>query len=210
MGPPSLAFKAMGTNALPFLAARINQPQGYSRIDLLRAKYHQQIPRFLTPLLPRQPGEKYREGLDAAKLVLEIQPPGNLLVPLIAPALQSSNAIQRRIGLTALVGGSSDFEAARPYLAQGLQDRDKEVQRVSCSAIQRQGQEGAWAVTNLVNAASTFDNETLKLALQVLDGFGTNALPIVPSLESILEKETDGSRRRVLEIAIEDISLWSL
>jgi hypothetical protein len=207
IAPAELAFRAMGTNAVSYLARRIIQPQDHSRLIQWRVKYHRQIPRFLTPLLPPVPGSRFAEGMNAAELLAaQIKPPGRLLIPLITPALQSTNSDQRCMAFAALRGIGSDFELARPHLVRGLKDQDSRVQIFAAMAIRWSGPHGRWAVTNLVEAAQTTNLNALGFALQSLNALGTNALPVLPMLTEILDKEKDVNRRQALKEAMDQIS----
>jgi hypothetical protein len=205
--PAEKAFQALGTNAVPFLVRRINQTQGYTRLSLLRAKYHRHIPEFLGPLLPSYPGQRFMQGMDAAELLAtQVKPPGRLLLPLLATALQSSNASQRVMAFAALRGIRSDYEMAQAHLARGLKDPDIRVQEFAAMAIRWHGPHGTWAVTNLLETARTTNLSRLQFSLQALNGLGSNALPIVPRLVEMRDQETDDNRRQVISEAIDYIS----
>jgi hypothetical protein len=194
----------MGTNAVPFLASRITQDSSYSRMDLWRNNVRRRLPQFLKPLLPLAPGT--RADLAADLLANHIKPPGELLVPLIEPALQSTNADQRLTALIALRGITSGHDLARPWLVRGLQDSDTYVQTAAADTIRRFGPHGKWAVSNLLELTGSTNLDTLEAALHGLNTLGTNSWPILPRLKEMLERETDPQRRVFIAHAITYIS----
>lgn len=205
--PAEAAFKAMGADAVPYLVKFINQPQGYTRLSLLRAKHHRRIPRFLTPLLPRYPSERFVQGMDAAELLAtQVKPPGRLLVPAITTALQSSNATQRCIAFAALRGVTADYEITQPHLARGLMDPDPRVQKFAAMAIRWHDHHGRWAITNLLQAATTTNFEVFEFTLEALNALGTNSIPVLPGLTNLLATQTQENRRQILAESIERIS----
>lgn len=199
------AFVAMGTNAVAYLAGRINQNQDYAKVTLWRFKNRQRIPTFLEDRLPRMPN-KIGEGMDAAELLaVHIKPPGEMLLPLIDPALRGTNSGQRAMALLALRGISSGYGLTRLHLAAGLSDTNGQIQKLSAIAIRWHGQNGKWAISNLLVAAHTSDEETLSHMLQALNELGTNALPIVPELRQMLTLETSEGKRQIIANTIDYI-----
>ena len=200
------AFKVMGTNTVSYLAGRITQDQNLSWLTRWRFKHRQRIPQVLEDRLPRLSGEKFTEGMRAAELLaVQIKPPGEMLLPLIAPAFQSTNASQRLMAFTAVRGISSGHALARPHLARGLRDSDPQVQRMAAMAVRWHGN-ATWAVSNLLEAAQSRKLDVINFALQALNQLGTNALPVIPKLKEMLAQETDAERRREIANAIDYIS----
>jgi len=200
------AFRAMGTNAVPYLASRIIQDLEYSRLALWRIRNRQRIPRFIEDRLPPL-RSRTGEAHDAAELLaIQIKPPGEMLVPLLEPALLSTNLDQRTIAILALRGISSGFELTRPHLVRGLKDPDAQLQKLSALAVRGQGMHGKWAISNLLEAAHSPNTETLDYALTALNDLGTNALSIVPELREMLNRETVEARRKIIANAIQYIS----
>jgi hypothetical protein len=199
-------FKRMGTNAVPYLAGRINQNPGYSRLDVWRIKVRWRLPQLLKGLLPLPASSGSEAGTAAELLAIQIKPPGEVLLPLIEPALHSTNADQRLTAFLALRGISSGHELARPYLERGLKDPSTQVQRFAADAIRWSGAHGKWAVSNLLELASSPDFETHQSAIHALNTLGTNSWPVIPRLKEMLASEQDEKRRKVIANAIDYIS----
>jgi len=202
----ALAFMAMGTNAVPYLADKINQHQELTRLTLLRLRYRQIVPGFLDALLPKIPS-KVGQGMDAANiLAVYIKPPGEMLIPLVDSALRGTNSAQRSMALLAIRGISSGYVLAQQHLSAGLNDTNGQIQKLSAMAIRWHGSNGKWAVSNLAVAARTSDLEALRYVCQALCELNTNALPIVPDLRQMLTLETNEDRRLIIGNAIDYIS----
>jgi hypothetical protein len=201
------AFTKMGTNAVPYLAGRITQDCTYSRFELWRIKVRWRLPQILKRFVPL-PISRGSESSTAADLLSsQIKPPGELLMPLIKPALQSTNAYQRVSALIALRGINSGYDLARPYLVQGFKDPDSQVQRFAAVAIRWFGPHGKWAVTNLLQLASGTTNlDTCEAALHGLNTLGTNSWGALPRLKEMLVQEPDEKRRKLIAHAIDYIS----
>lgn len=199
-------FKRMGTNAVPYLANRINQEHGYSKMEVWRIKIRWRLPQMLKGPLPL-PASRGTEAWSAAQLLFgQIKPPGEMLLPLIQPALRSTNADQRVTALVALRGISSGQELARPYLERGLTDPNTKVQRFAADTIRWSGPHGKWAVSNLLELASSPDFDTHESAIHALNILGTNSWPVIPRLKEMLAGEQDEKRRKVIANAIDYIS----
>lgn len=198
-------FQRMGTNAMPCLAGRINHDFEYSRMELWRIKNHGRLPQLLKRLLPR-PTFKFIESNTAAHLLsAHVQPPGEMLIPLITPSLESSNSSPRIMALLALRGISSGYELARPYLEQGLKDTNTTILRLSADVIRGHGLHQKWAVSNLLELAGSPNFDTHRAAIAALDALGTNSLTSVPRLKEMRAKEQDKKRRQVLADGIDRI-----
>ena len=199
-------FKRMGTNAVPYLANRINQEHGYSRMEVWRIKVRWRLPQLLKGLLPL-PASRGTEAWNAAQLLSgQIKPPGEMLLPLIEPALQSTNAEQRVNALVALRGISSGQELARPYLERGLRDPNTKVQRFAADAIRWFGEQERWAVFSLLRLSQSPDFSTHEAAIHALNTLGTNSWPVLPWLKEMLASEQDEKRRKVIANSIDYIS----
>jgi len=91
------AFSEMGTNAVPFLASRINQNFTPSLLERWKAK----LPRFEPK--SAQADRAAVEANDAALLLTAcIKPPRGMLRQLLAPALQSTDYVQQKVAEFAL------------------------------------------------------------------------------------------------------------
>jgi len=83
------------------------------------------------------PESRGGKAATAAKLLSDrIKPPGEMLLPLIKPALQSTNVSKRAVAFVALRGISIGHELAWPYLEQGLKDPNSQVRRWATEAAQ--------------------------------------------------------------------------
>ena len=199
-------FKRMGTNAVPYLASRLNQDPGYSRMELWRIKVRWRLPQMLKGLLPLPESRGAKAATAANLLYSHIKPPGEMLLPLIKPALQSTNVGNRAVAFVALRGISSGHGMAKPYLEQGLKDPNSQVQRWAAEAIRESGAHGKWAVSNLLELASSPDFETHRSAIHGLNILGTNSWSVLPRLKEMLASEQDEKRQKVIAHSIDYIS----
>jgi len=179
------AFNVMGTNAVPYLASRITQDLRESRFNLVRFRLWRSLPDFMKRFF-RPPTEKQSEAMSAAGILSsDIKPPGRILVPLLEPALTSTNSSQRFWAIAALTGISSDYELARPHVLQALEDSNPVVQRLGINAIGRYGPHGHWALSNLVSLVRSRDFQTYSAAVGALNALRTNAVPALPILDEM-------------------------
>ena len=200
------AFTAMGTNAVPYLVGRITQPD-HSAFTRWRYRNRQRIPKLVEGLLPSLPRSRFTEGMNAAELLtVHIQPSRALLLPLLEPALHSTNVDQRVAAFAALRSKTLDFALAQPHLTRGLKDANRDVQKFAALAIRRQGADGQWALTNLLEASRSADPETLAYLLYALNNLGTNAVRALPELRRMLGAETNAERRVFIANSIHSIS----
>ena len=199
-----LAFRRMGTNAVPYLASRITQGFDYSRMEVWRIKIRGRLPQVLKGLLPL-PASKGGQAITAANLLSDqLKPPGEMLLPLLEPALQS-NVNLRVVAFVALRGISSGHELARPYLERGLNDSNSLVQRCAIDVISYFGEHGNWAVSNFLELASSPDFDTHEAAIYALKRLGTNSWPVLPRLKEMSAAERDERRRKGIADAIRNI-----
>jgi len=64
----------------------------------------------------------------AARLLSQlIHPPTELLLPLLKPALESSDAFQQAMALTTLARASGDRKLALPHVVKALENPDQEL-----------------------------------------------------------------------------------
>lgn len=198
-------FQRLGTNAVPYLAGRINQRHEYSWSEKWRSKIRQHLPPMLRRLLPMQTFRGSDSATAATLLFDHIKPPGEMLIPLIAPTLEATNSNSRTVALLALRGISSGFELARPYLERGLKSTNAVLQLIAIDVTRGHGLHQKWAVSNLVELAGSPSFDTLHAAIAALDALGTNSLPAVPRLKEMRLKEQDKKRRQVLANGIDRI-----
>jgi len=195
------AFRRMGTNAVPYLAGRITQDFSYSKMEVWRMKIRGRLPQVLKGLLP-VPRFRGSQAITAADLLSDqLKPPGEMLLPLLGPALQS-NWTQKVVAFMALKGISSGHELARPYLERGLEDLNSTVQRGAIDAISYFGEHGNWAVSNLLELAGSPNFDTHEAAVHALQRLGTNSWPVRPRLKQMLDEEQDYRRRKTIADAI--------
>jgi hypothetical protein len=199
-------FERMGTDAVPYLAERINQNPGYSKLEVWRIKIRWRLPQLLKRFFPLPPSKGSEAHTAANLLFAQIKPPGEMLLPLIEPALQSTNADQRVSALIALRAISSGHDLARPYLERGLKDPNPQVQRWTAEAVRESGAHGKWAVFKLLELASSPDFDTHAAAIHALNSLGTNSWPVLPRLKEMLASEQDQKRRKIIAHSIEYIS----
>jgi len=195
--PIKSAFKAMGTNAVPFLANRILG-------DLTPRKRPAWMWKLPTAMRPRS---RITEAHAAIQLLVnQVQPPGELLVPLLEPGLNSARADERRIALIALESIGSGKLLARPYLERALKDSDYRINEAAAVVVGQFGQQyGGWAVDGLLHC---IDNPQCSLShsLNALLCLGTNSLSALPELKERLRLETNETRQRMLSNSILTIS----
>ena len=98
------AFQGMGTNAVPFLASKINRDSELTLLERLATK----LPKRFQPV-PRKVEER------CAALILSdvVQPPTNMLRELLQPALRSQDDRQRHFATWALEYASERNQPAQ-------------------------------------------------------------------------------------------------
>jgi hypothetical protein len=177
--PVLTAFEVLGTNAVPFLAGQITRDQSYSTLESWQIKLRESAPSSIGLVL-RHPRSKYMDGFWAAELLrVTIKSPGELLVPLLEPALQSFDPYQKGNALSSLEGISSGYELALPHLIEALNDSDPQVCFQAAETLGRVAPNGAW-----------------------ISKLGTNAAPAVLKINLILAEETNAARRRAISNAL--------
>ena len=103
-----LAFRAMGTNAVPYLAGRITGTQ----VDSSMENRWRQL-REWAHLVPT-PTRRMQAEAAALLLAHASKPPGEMLVPLLERAFSSPDPQQRANALVAVRGISSGDSLAKP------------------------------------------------------------------------------------------------
>jgi hypothetical protein len=115
--PNHKAFRAMGTNALPFLAGQILnlRPTSATRSNLYRLFLH----------APDWAGRGrfapwHFAAQEAGELIEELRPPMALLLPLLEPALAGTNKYVRGEAIRLLGCATGNLEAAGPHVVRAL------------------------------------------------------------------------------------------
>jgi hypothetical protein len=199
-------FRAMDTNALPFLASRITRNLKPSVLELVRTKVS-----ILGRLnRSRGPIHSRREEAETATTLLwqHLSPPAEMLVPLLAPALrQNSDWLRRHYALHALQGLRSGYELARPYVEQALRDPDPRIQAAGADVVRAFGPaHGGWAAEALSPLITTRRAETFTAVLLALHCLETNSVPLLPKLKQRWATEQDQGTRDFLAHSIRYIS----
>jgi hypothetical protein len=198
------AFRRMGTNAVPYLVGRVTQDFTYSKSEVWRMKIRGHLPQMLLGFLPL-PLPRGGQAITAANLLSDhVKPPGEMLLPLLEPALQS-NWTLKPVAFVAMRGISSGHELARPYLERGLKEPNGLEQRFAIDAIGYFGEHGNWAVSNLLELASSPDFDIHKAAIRTLNRLGTNSWPVRSRLKEMWAVEQDERRRKGIADAIRNI-----
>jgi hypothetical protein len=201
--PGQEAFRAMGTNAVSFLAGRILLDPTYSPVELWRIKKRRQLPNWLRFALPTARSRGSEASTAANLLSGVIKPPGEMLVPLLEPALRSTNGEQRLTALIAVRGIRSGYELARPYVERALHGSDAQLQRFGADAVRWFGPaQGQWAVDRLLELVGSPNPDVFEGAVHSLNSLGTNSLRVLPQLKKLLADEPDEARRKKLEHSV--------
>lgn len=115
--PNHKAFRAMGTNALPFLVRRALdlRPTSAARSNLYRL--------FLN--VPDWAGRgrfapRHFAARQAGDLIQELRPPMEALLPLLEPVLMGTNRLVRSEAISLLGSATGNPEAAVPHLVRAL------------------------------------------------------------------------------------------
>ena len=116
---PSIAFRAMGTNAVPFLVSLITRDPAPSRFDEWRMK----LPGWFRPF-PKSLQPQIAAGL----LRVEVKPPDDMLMPLLTPAILGTNLQQRNAALMALPDSTSFLEWRRRQFRLNSRARPPEAE----------------------------------------------------------------------------------
>lgn len=204
------AFRALGTEALPYLAGLINQDTTPTSSDRWRVAIRSRLSLKFQDWAP-YPRDRNNEISMAASILYVIEPPAGQLLPLIEPALLSTNVDQRRITLLSLRSVSSGKEQTIPWIVKGLEDPDPSVRSAAASALAGQGEHARLAITNLVmmilneTDGSMKRNARQELSTRALIGFTSDAIPM---LQEQLADETNEAKRKEINDMLASINRW--
>ncbi len=209
-----LAFLEMGTNAVPFL---IKEAFTFRPDSPLRTQLHD-VFRELPEWAGRGAFTPYSEIQDqAVRLLRALEPPANVLVPLLQPHLESTNETHR-VQATILLG--SVGEGAGSVVPQLLQTATTSAHRLARAAawqsLRQIGIEDADVLSALLAIGLLeMDSEVpFHLFLSWIGEFGSQGAPAVPILEPWLG-HTNLDRRVRSALAIVQINpshsnVWQL
>lgn len=195
------AFRAMGTNALPFLVDRALDVRPTSAVRSNLHRLFLRVPEWagrgrFAPL-ERQP-------ILAIGFVRDIRPPLPVLPPLLEPALAGTNAQVRSRALELLGGAEGDPAAAMPHLLRALRLPDHgspdiaAERRAAANTLRALGIRSADALPAVIEALDrpsrdiVVENALLGWLIQL----GPDADVALPQVESLMEQPR--SHRRVL------------
>src|SRR5262249_7543436 len=129
--------------------------------------------------------EQTREA--AAMVLLEIQPPGSMILSVATNALAGTNWLDRIFG-TFLLGTILDHrEVAAPWLARNLQSTDVTMVVVSLRSIEHLGMPMAGLVPDMIqlltNQKGPAPDWMLWYSCKALTALGSNSAPAIPILK---------------------------
>ncbi|HMO65238.1 MAG TPA: hypothetical protein PKE47_08465, partial [Verrucomicrobiota bacterium] len=187
-----LAFRAMGTNALPFLVDRA--------LDVRPASAARSNLHGLFLRMPKWAGRgsfapRERQAAWAASLVGEIRPALPVLLPLLEPSLAGTNKHVRSQAVHLLGYATGNLEAAVPHLVRALtQPEDGEWEtrlerRRAAAALRQLGSPVAAALPAVAAELSqpVLDLHVESSLLMWLTKLGPSAVAAWPAVEPLLE-----------------------
>jgi HEAT repeat protein len=201
-----LAFQEMGTNALPYLVRQDLHTGTYTawRTDV----YH------LLGKLPDAWDVPDFFGLEdksesASELINHLQPPYGLVLPLIKPALDSTNATLHYRALDILFscgGDTNDLPLILRCFARALHYRDRESRHLALLAFAGSNNRALTKaevpdLLDILNDNKGPDGLYVEAA-SALGSIGTNAAAAVPPLQSLFKHETNWFARAKLAGAL--------
>ena len=158
------AFRSLGTNALPFLAAHALDDREYSRLETNVQYLLQQLPAFLRP----EPAIS-RDGIRefAAGAIAELNLPGRVILPAVQAALAGTNVVRQTAAVWVLSGLHDHDPAVTACLVQALHYQDPMARSLAVSALGNLRANAASAVPPLRDAFAriTDPNERRNIAV---------------------------------------------
>jgi HEAT repeat protein len=197
------AFKAMGTNAVPFLIERAfdfhRESKGWSNIS----RFLNNLPPSLH--LPRPIPNRTQNG-EATYLLQEIKPPTALMLALLRERLKTTNVLERQQALYVLGTCGDGAAQAVPYLTAALQNpNDKWARVIAIQSLGWIGPQAEAAAPDLIKVmqeppGSNYLGPNAAVALGKIGG--PQAAPGIPDVKKLFEQEKNWNARGNLGAAL--------
>ncbi len=196
------AFKAMGTNAVPFL---VEQAFDFRRESATWSN----ISRFLNHApsswpVPR-PIPTWTKMAEATTLLKEIKPPAGQLLAQMQEHLNATNVDEHRQALNILGSSGEGAAQAVPYLTAALKEKDNLTRRHALASLRRIGPQAQAAAPDLIGmlrepSGTDYLGEGAASVLAVVGG--PKAASAVPAIRELFEQETNWVWRGDLGVAL--------
>lgn len=195
------ALRAIGTNAVPYLAAEAFT----TRPDTAASRnFYKLLERFPNSWhLPSLDDSQRRRDL-AFNALAEIKPPASLVLPDIRQALKGTNQALRRMSVF-LCGALGDgAEETVPFLFNEFRATDSDTQRRAIESIENLGAKGKAAVPYLVKLLHDEyqPRSTDHNVIVALGRIGSNAVPALLPLKRLFSSATNYNARCLLATAL--------
>ncbi len=201
------AFRAMGTNAVPYLVAEAFNTR---RNTTLQTNIHRlfsvlpesmQLPEFVSA----------QEFRDEAPFVLkEMKPPAQVLLPLLEPHLKSGNTNEYRQSLFLLGTTGDGAEEAVPLLVAALQKPDPWTRNLALQSLGWLGPKAGGAVPALLDCVKsskgTNGSGLSRMFAATFGKIGSNAVPALPLVRELFEQTTNWNQKCMLAGALCNIN----
>ena len=186
---PTAALWGLGTNALPYLT---REALSTKKDTALRTNYYKLL-------------EKLPESWNAPKLVSydaireqavaaigKVNPPADVILPLVQKALDSKSVVRRRHALEILSGVETGQELLVPCFARALHYLDEESRDMALEFFQDTGAPSSAAVPDLIDFlkhSESTNHVPRQMAADALGKMGADAAPAVPILKEMFVGE---------------------
>jgi len=198
------AFKAMGTNAVPYLVEQAFDLRPDSAAWL-------NVCRFLSGLPPSwrlpRPVPSATRVEEASKLLEYIKPPAAQLLPLMEKHLKATNLYEHRQTLFILGTAGDGAEQAVPNLIAALKE-DSWTRQIAIQSLGWIGHGAQAAAPRLIEIiheppGSNYLGLNAAIALGRIGGTGAN--PAIPEMKKIFEREKNWNLRGCVGVALMQI-----
>jgi hypothetical protein len=189
------AFRAMGTNAVPYLLSEF-----YSNTNT-DSRLRRSIEMPLSCLPGRLGIPPFVSAKDiqyeAANAITEINPPTEFILPLVTNRLYGANVEDRNNTLALLCELRVGMDKTMPFLKDMLNGSNFNVQQFSLIYLERLGPEALPALPELVAIVRDpgSNSKLVHSAARALASIGSEAHAAIPYLQDRLANEPKGSSR---------------
>ncbi len=196
------AFRAMGTNAVPYLVDQAfdfrKESATWSNISRLLNDAPPSWP------VPRPISSWNRIG-EATAMLQEIKPPASQLLALMQKHLKATNGHEHRQALYVLGASGEGAAQVVPYLTAALKDNDTWSRRLAIQSLGWIGPQAEAAVPDLIELLNEAP-DTNYLAANVAVALGKigspKAAPAVPAVKKLFEQEKNWNSRGNLGVTL--------
>lgn len=197
------AFKAMGTNAVPFLVEQSFDFRQDSRAWSNTVRFLNSLPASWP--VPR-PLPSWAKTEEAADLVREMEPPAGQLLFLLRKHLNATNLHEHRQVLYILGTSGEGSAQVVPYLTAALKETDNWTRGLAIQSLGWIGPQAKAAVPDLIAVLHEQSNGTNYLGRNAAVALGRIGSPTaasaVPVVKELFEREQNWNQRGNLGVAL--------